>query len=101
VQHALDLLRRAHESAPDNACYAYVYAIVELHRRARRGDGAVRASAPAAPAGQRFIDGAGLDRARHRGFGTALWHARELVTLDPVDTWLRSLVSDLEKRQAH
>jgi Flp pilus assembly protein TadD len=31
-------------------------------------------------------------------FGTALRHARELVTFDPACTRLRSLVSDLEKR---
>jgi Flp pilus assembly protein TadD len=35
-----------------------------------------------------------------RDFGTALRPARELVTLDPADTRLRWLVSDLEKRQA-
>ena len=32
---ALDLLRRAHELAPDNASYAYLYAVArELNRRA-------------------------------------------------------------------
>ena len=34
-------------------------------------------------------------------FGAALRHARELVTLDPADTRLRALVSDLEKQQPH
>ena len=36
-----------------------------------------------------------------RDFGRALRHARELVTLDPADTRLRALVSDLEKHQPH
>jgi hypothetical protein len=38
--------------------------------------------------------------ARDRGdFVMALRHAREMATLDPADTRLRSLVSDLERRQ--
>jgi Flp pilus assembly protein TadD len=99
---ALDLLRRAHELAPDNARYAYVYAVAANSTGAPAEAMALLERAHEQHPRDRDILMALVSIARDTGdFGTALRHARELMTLDPADTWLRSLVSDLEKRQAH
>jgi len=98
---AIPELRQASELAPDNARYAYVYAIalnsigagasaMELlentHKRHPDRDTLL----------------ALVSIARETSdFATALTHARELVALYPTDMQLRMLVLDLEKRQAH
>jgi tetratricopeptide (TPR) repeat protein len=99
---ALPELRQASEFAPDNARYAYVYAIalnsigagasaMELLENTHKRHPADRDTLLALVA-----------IARETGeFATALTHARELVALYPTDMQLRMLVLDLEKRQAH
>jgi Flp pilus assembly protein TadD len=99
---ALPELRQASEFAPDNARYAYVYAIalnsigagawaMELLENTHKRHPADRDTLLAL-----------VSIARDTGdFATALLHARELVTLYPTDMQLRMLVMDLEKRQAH
>jgi Flp pilus assembly protein TadD len=99
---AVNLLRRAHEPALDNARYAYVYAVALNSTRAPAEAIALLERAhqqhPTDPDTLMAL----VSIARDMGdFGTALRHAWELIILDPADTRLRSLVSDLEKRQAH
>ncbi len=98
---ALDLLRRAHELAPDNARYAYVYAIALNSTGAPAEAMALLERAHRQHPADIDLLMALVSIARDTGdFGTALRHARELVILDPADARLRSLISDLEKRQA-
>jgi predicted CXXCH cytochrome family protein len=98
---ALELLRRAHELAPDNARYAYVYAVALNSTGAPAEATALLERAHQQHPTDRDILMALVSFARDAGdFTLALKHARELVTLDPGDTQLRALVSDLEKRQA-
>ena len=99
---AIPELRQASELAPDNARYAYVYAIAL---------NSIGAGASAMEQLENTHKRHPTDRdtllalvsiARETGdFATALAHARELVVLFPTDTQLRMLVLDLEKRQAH
>ena len=99
---AIPELRRASELAPDNARYAYVYAVAL---------NSIGASASAMELLENTHKRHPADRdtllalvsiARETGdFATALTHARELVALSPTDMQLRMLVLDLEKRQAH
>jgi tetratricopeptide (TPR) repeat protein len=66
---ALDLLRRAHELAPDNARDAYVYAIALNSTGAPAEAKALFEQAHQRhPADRDVLDALGLDRARHRGF---------------------------------
>jgi Flp pilus assembly protein TadD len=99
---AIPELRQASELAPDNARYAYVYAIalnsigagasaMELLENTHKRHPADRDTLLAL-----------VSIARETSdFATALTHARELVALYPTDMQLRMLVLDLEKRQAH
>lgn len=99
---ALPELRRAAELAPGNARYAYVYAValnstgspaqaMELLKNTHKRHPADRDTLLAL-----------VSIARETGdVATALTHARELVALYPTDRQLRTLVLDLEKRQAH
>jgi Flp pilus assembly protein TadD len=99
---ALPELRQASEFAPDNARYAYVYAIalnsigagasaMELLENTHKRHPADRDTLLAL-----------VSIARDTGdFAIALLHARELVALYPTDMQLRMLVLDLEKRQIH
>ena len=99
---ALPELRQASEFAPDNARYAYVYAIAL---------NSIGAGASAMELLENTHKRHPMDRdtllalvsiSRDTGdFATALSHARELVALYPADMQLRMLVLDLEKRQAH
>jgi Flp pilus assembly protein TadD len=99
---ALDLLRRAHELAPDNARYAYVYAVALNSTGAHSDAIALLEQTHRQHPADRDVLMALISIARNEGdFAAALQHAREMVTLDPADTQLRSLVSDLEKRQSH
>jgi Flp pilus assembly protein TadD len=99
---ALEMLRRAHELAPDNARYAYVYAVALNSTGTPAEAMALLERAHQQHPADRNILRALVSIARDTGdFALALRHARELVTLDPGDAQLRALVSDLEKRQAH
>ena len=95
-------MRRAAELAPGNARYAYVYAValnstgspaqaMELLENTHKRHPADRDTLLAL-----------VSIARETGdVATALTHARELLALYPTDRQLRTLVLDLEKRQAH
>ena len=99
---ALDLLRRAHELAPDNARYAYVYAVALNSTGATTDAMALLERTHEQHPTDRDVLMGLVSIARDAGdVATALRHARELAALDPADTRLRALVSDLEKRQAH
>lgn len=99
---ALDLLRRASELAPDNARYSYVYAVALNSTGASGQAMAVLDQAHRQHPTDRDVLMALVSIARDTGdFATALRHARELAALDPADTRLRGLVSDLEKHQGH
>jgi predicted CXXCH cytochrome family protein len=99
---ALDLLRRAHELMPDNPRYAYVYAVALNSTGAAREALALLEQTHQQHPADRSVLMALVSIGRDNGdFAAALRHARELLTLDPADTQLRSLVSDLEKRQTH
>jgi Flp pilus assembly protein TadD len=98
----LELLRRAHELTPENARYAYVYAVALNSTGAAADALAVLDEAHQQHRADRDVLMALVSIARDNGdFAAALRHARELATLDPADTRIRSLVSDLEKRQPH
>ena len=99
---ALDLLRRAHELAPDNARYAYVYAVALNSTGASGQAMALLDEAHRQHPTDRDVLMALVSIARDtEDLGTALRYARELVTLDPADTRLRALISDLEKHQPY
>jgi Flp pilus assembly protein TadD len=95
---ALDLLRQASELAPDNARYAYVYAVAP---------NSTGAQSEAMALLERRINGrevliALIAIAQSAGdVATAFRHAREMAALYPADPQFRKLVSDLEKRQGH
>jgi Flp pilus assembly protein TadD len=95
-------LRRAHELMPDNARYAYVYAVA-LNSSGAAGEAlALLEDTHKKHPADRSVLTALVSIARDTGdFASALRHARELLTLDPGNAQLRALVSDLEKRQAH
>ena len=96
---ALELLRQASELAPDNARYAYVYAIA-LNSAGAPGEAItlLERTHRQHPADRNVLT-ALVSLARDKGdFATALRYARELVTLDPKDARLRALVADLEKK---
>ena len=98
---ALDLLRQAHELAPQNARYAYVYAVA-LNSAGAHGDAtALLEKTHQQYPTDRDVLLALVSIERDSGeVATALAHARELVALNPADTQLRAVLSDLEKRQA-
>jgi Flp pilus assembly protein TadD len=96
---ALDLLRRAHELAPDNARYAYVYAV------ALNSTGAPKEAVTLLeqghqlhPADRDILTALVSIAQRERDFTLALRHARELAALDPENAQLRALVTDLEQK---
>jgi predicted CXXCH cytochrome family protein len=96
---ALDLLRRAHELMPDNARYAYVYAVA-LNSSGAAGEAlALLEQTHRQHPVDRDVLMALVSMARDNGdFAAALRHARELLTLDPGNTQLQALVSELEKK---
>jgi predicted CXXCH cytochrome family protein len=98
---ALAELRKANELAPDNARYAYVYAIA-LNSTGVRGRAVelLELTHRRHPT-DRDVLAALVSIARETGdWATALRRARELAALDPSDTQLRLVILDLEKRQA-
>jgi Flp pilus assembly protein TadD len=99
---ALSELRQASELAPDNARYAYIYAIALNSIGAGASAMELLEDTHKRHPADRDTLLALVSIARYTGdFATALLHARELVTLYPTDMQLRMLVLDLEKRQAH
>ena len=96
---ALDLLRRAHELMPDNARYAYVYAVaLNSSGAAKEALSLLEAAHQQHPA-DRNIMTALVSIARDNGdFAVALRQARELLALDPGNAQLQALVAELEKR---
>ena len=95
---ALDLLRRAHELMPDNARYAYVYAVALNSSGAAKEAFALLEEAHQQHPADRNILMALVSIARDQGdFAAALRHARELLSLDPGNTQLQGLVSEFEK----
>jgi predicted CXXCH cytochrome family protein len=99
---AIQELWQASELAPDNARYAYVYAIA-LNSTGASGQAMelLETTHKRHPADRDTLL-ALVSIARETGdFTTALSHARELVALYPTDMQLRWLVLDLEKRQGH
>ncbi len=99
---ALPELRQASEFAPDNARYAYVYAIALNSIGARASAMELLENTHKRHPADRDTLLALVSIARDTGdFATALLHARELVALYPTDMQLRMLVLDLEIRQAH
>jgi Flp pilus assembly protein TadD len=96
---ALDLLRRAHELVPDNARYAYVYAVALNSSGAAREASAILEQAHQQHPADRDVLMALVSIARDQGnFAAALGHARELLTLDPGNAQLRGLVAELERK---
>jgi Flp pilus assembly protein TadD len=98
---AMDLLRRAQELAPDNARYAYVYAVA-LNSAGAHGEAAALLDRTHRqhPADRDALT-ALVSIAQDTGdLAAALSHARELAALDPGDMRIRELLLDLEKRQA-
>src|SRR5215467_7915179 len=96
---ALDLLRRAHELMPDNARYAYVYAVA-LNSSGAAGEAmALLEQTHRQHPADRDLLMALVSFARdNRDFADALRHARELLTLDPGNAQLQDLVGELEKK---
>jgi len=96
---ALDLLRRAHELMPNNARYAYVYAVA-LNSSGAAGEALAQLEqAHQQRPADRSVLTALVSMARNNGdFAAALRHARELLGLDPGNTQLQALVSELEKK---
>src|ERR1700693_4884484 len=93
---------KASELAPDNARYAYVYAVALNSIGAGASALALLENTHKRHPADRDTLLALVSTARETGdFATALAHARELVALYPADTELRLLVLDLEKRQVH
>ncbi len=97
---ALAELRRANQLAPDNARYAYVYAI------ALNSTGAVKESVELLEQTHRQhptdaeVLVALLSIARDRGdFPAALQYAKELAVISPDDPQLRALIHALKSRQ--
>ena len=89
-----ELLPPAHELMPDNARYAYVYAIALNSTGAPAEAMALLDGAHRQHPTDRDLLTALVSIARDTGdFATALRHARELATLDPADARLRSLRS--------
>ena len=96
---ALDLLRRAHELMPDNARYAYVYAVALNSSGATREALALLEGTHSQHPADRNVLMALVSIARDSGdYAAALRHARELLNLDPGNAQLQGLITDLEKK---
>ena len=87
---------------PDNARYAYVYAVA-LNSSGASGEAmALLEETHRLHPADRDVLMALVSIARDQGnFAAALGHARELLFLDPRNAQLRDLISELEQRQAH
>jgi tetratricopeptide (TPR) repeat protein len=97
---AIDQLRHANELAPDNARYAYVYAVALNSAGAHAEATALLERTHRRHPADRDVLLALVSIARETGdLAAALSHARELAALDPEDVQIRNLLSELEKRQ--
>ncbi len=84
---------------PDNARYAYVYAVA-LNSSGAAGEAmALLEQTHRQHPADRDVLMALVSFARDKGdFAAALRHARELLTLDPGNAQLQALVAELEKK---
>ena len=99
---ALDLLRQASELAPDNARYAYVYAVALNSTGAGSEAMALLERTHQRHPADREVLTALVSFAQEAGdIAAALRYAREMAALYPADPQLRKLISDLEKRHGH
>jgi predicted CXXCH cytochrome family protein len=99
---AMDQLRQAAELAPDNARYAYVYAIALNSVGQPAGALAVLERAHQQHATDTDVLLALISIARDNGdFAAALRHARELGAQHPGDPRIQPLIEELEQRSAH
>jgi Flp pilus assembly protein TadD len=101
VLHSMGL-RRTHQLAPDNARYAYVYAVA-LDSTGAHSDALALLEQTHR---QHPADGDVLfplvSVARDAGnLNAALLHARELVDRYPADPQFRALLQELQRQQAH
>src|SRR5262249_17162056 len=102
LRRGLDLLRRAHELRPDNARYAYVYAVALNSTGAHAEAMALLEQTHRRHPADRDVLLALVSIARDSGdVSRALLYARELVALHPADPQLRSLLLELERGKAH
>jgi len=99
---ALTELRQASEFAPDNARYAYVYAIaLNSTGSSAQALGLLERTHRRHPA-DRDVLIALISIAEEQGdFEGALSHAKELLVLAPADQQLRAMIQELERRTAH
>jgi Flp pilus assembly protein TadD len=98
---ALELLRRAHELAADNARYAYVYAVA-LNSTGAHGDAlALLEQTHRQHPADRDVLFALVSIARDAGNLDAALHARELVDHYPADPQFGTLLQELQRQQAH
>jgi Flp pilus assembly protein TadD len=97
---ALDALRAAHELAPDNARYAYVYAVALSSTGARRQAENLLEVTHARHPADRDVLVALVSFARERAdLAGALDYAKKLATLAPLDRGVQRLLRDLETTQ--
>ena len=95
---ALAQLRQASELAPDNARYAYVYAVALNSSGASNEAAAAMEQAHARHSADRDILAALIGFARGRGDGAAaIRYARELAALDPANSQVRALLQELQR----
>ena len=96
---ALDELRRAAALAPDQARYAYVYA-VGLHSSGRSGEAmTVLKDTLAQHPGDRATLSALISFSRDAGdFGAALGYAEQLARMMPGDPGLSALIEGLRRQ---
>jgi Tfp pilus assembly protein PilF len=99
---ALDQLRLATELAPDNARYAYVYAIALNSTGAPDKATALLERTHRRHPADADVLLALVSIARDNGdVATALRYAREVAVLHPADPQVRAMVLDLVRRHAH
>ena len=98
---ALERLRRGSDLAPDNARYAYVYAVA-LNSTAAPGEAlALLERTHRRYPANRDVLFALVSTTQETGDpAAALSHARELAALDPGNLEIRKLLSDIENRAA-
>ena len=85
--------------AGDNAHDTYVFAVA-LNSTGASAEAMtlLKSTQHQRPADQRGADRARLDRPRQGDLAAVLRYARELLTLDPGNTPLQALVSELDKK---
>jgi Tfp pilus assembly protein PilF len=98
---ALDQLRQATEIAPDNARYAYVYAVA-LNSSGATADAValLERSHRQYPSDGNILTALISITREKEDYTTALRYAHELAGLYPADMQVRAMVMDLERRQA-